>query len=218
LRRCAHRCFHITPVVDRLDDALDCHALFLRPSLEGGYWDVPRRHAILTSSGASGSRRCPRRAAGGRRFAGIRRCCGSRLHSLEWYVKGIDDLADELHRRVSFYDSDGDRDHREVPRPGDPLPPRIPPRLPPLTGRPTSVTPTSVALTAMRRICSRPPTIPPPTLVYRRHDMRSDPIPSASSRLAPTTVVRCDAGPPGFFVDAFGGHRLAIKSENLALG
>jgi len=91
--------FHITQVVDRLDEALDCHRrLFRRQPLHGGYWEVPQRQAFFTFVGGVWIEAMAPDLRGGKLRAFVDRF-GSRLHSLAWYVRGIDDIAEELRRR-----------------------------------------------------------------------------------------------------------------------
>lgn len=113
--------FHVTHVVARLDEALDCHRrLFARPTLDGGSWDVAQRHAIFTFVGDTWlEAMIPDRSGGIRAFVDA---FGSHLHSIAFYVNGIDDIADALHaHRVRFYDSHGKPIEGAVPRHG-PIP------------------------------------------------------------------------------------------------
>jgi hypothetical protein len=210
--------FHITHVVDRLDDALDCHRrLFLRPALDGGYWDVPRRHAIFTFVGGVWIEAMAPDGRGGGLRAFVDRF-GSRWHSLAWYVKGIDDLADELHRRgVRFYDSDGDRITGAVPRHGPmPLPPGYRRDYPPDWTSAVLYTNFRDAH-GMLELCE-PSTDHPLPPRWVDDDMRSDtdPLGIVTTSHQTTVVPGCDAA-ARFFVDAFGGH-LFHQSENPALG
>jgi catechol 2,3-dioxygenase-like lactoylglutathione lyase family enzyme len=210
--------FHIAHVVDRLDDALDCHRrLFRRPVLDGGYWEIVRRHAIFTSVGGIWiEAMTPDRRGGGLRKFVDR--FGSRLHSLAWYVEGIDEIADELHRRgVRFYDTDGAIIKGVVPRHGPmPLPPGYRHSYPPNWSSAVLYT-TFRDAHGMVELCqpSSDHPLPPRDL---DEDMRpdSDPLGIISPSHQTMVVAGCETA-ASFYVEVLGGQ-LFHQSDNAALG
>ncbi len=143
---------------------------------------------------------------------------GSRLHSLAWYVRGIDDIAEELRRRgVRFYDSDGDLIEGSVPRHGPmPLPPGYRRTYPPNWSSAVLYTNFRDAH-GMLEFCepSSDHPLPPRRL---DDDMRpeSDPLGIVATSHQTIVVPRCDTA-AAFFVEALGGQ-LFHEGVNSALG
>jgi catechol 2,3-dioxygenase-like lactoylglutathione lyase family enzyme len=128
--------FHVTHLVDSYDTALDCYQrLFGSPPLHAGYWDLGGRWAIFVHVGGVWVEAAMPTSKG----SGLRTFLdrfGNHLHSLGWYVRGVDALAEVLVARgVRFADDpdpavaygrfspEGNAIARAVPRHGPiPLP------------------------------------------------------------------------------------------------
>jgi catechol 2,3-dioxygenase-like lactoylglutathione lyase family enzyme len=84
--------FHATHIVASMDEALGVYQrLFARPILHAGYWDLGHRWAIFVYVGDVWLEAAipDSHPSGLRKFVDR---FGSRLHSLAWYVDGIDEL------------------------------------------------------------------------------------------------------------------------------
>ncbi|MGE0136937.1 MAG: VOC family protein [Ilumatobacteraceae bacterium] len=128
--------FHVTHLSDDMDQARTVYQrLFRRPILDAGFWELGGRWAFFVYLGDV----WVEAAYADERPSGLRSFLnrfGSRLHSLAWYVKGIDDLANTLRDAKSRFAEDPDpavayrsfsvenNVARRVPRHGPiPLPP-----------------------------------------------------------------------------------------------
>jgi catechol 2,3-dioxygenase-like lactoylglutathione lyase family enzyme len=88
--------FHVTHIVDDGDLARSTYQrLFARPIVDAGYWDLGGRWAIFVYVGDV----WVEAALPNARPSGLRSFTnrfGSRLHSLAWYVRNVDQIANDL--------------------------------------------------------------------------------------------------------------------------
>jgi catechol 2,3-dioxygenase-like lactoylglutathione lyase family enzyme len=128
--------FHATHLVDSYDTALGCYQrLFGRPSVHAGYWDVAGRWALYIYLGDVWMSVGVPAATSAKLRAFLDRF-GNHLHSLGWYVRGVDALAegfsqlglrigDRVDPAVAYgrFSPEGNAIARAVPRHGPiPLP------------------------------------------------------------------------------------------------